>query len=102
MNRYSRPRHTKPDANQSIIVTQCRALGMIVWDLHNCGGKVSDLLVIYRGRCVPVEVKAPGKRDDLTQGERDGQRECDDVGVKWCVAENLHDVLEAFGAKWDG
>jgi len=97
-----RPKFTRVDANQGIIMIQCRALGMIVWDLHNCGGKLPDLLCIWHGRCVPVEVKPPGKRDQLTQGERDGLAECADRGVAWAVAEDLDDVLRAFGAEWEG
>ena len=98
MKPTSRPRHTRKDANHTAIRDQCRALGMVVWDLADIGGKLPDLLCIWRGRCVPVEVKAPGKRDDLTQGERDGQAECGDVGVEWCVATCCIDVLRAFGA----
>ena len=94
----SRPRHTKPDANHGEVRDGCRALGMVVWDLKDIGGKLPDLLVIWRGRCVPVEVKAPGKRDDLTDGERDGLAECADAGVGWVIATDLDDVLRAFGA----
>ena len=94
----SRPRRTRRDVNHSIIVIQCRALGMVVWDLADIGGKLPDLLVIWRGRCVPVEIKAPGKSAQLTDGERDGRDECADVGVDWVIAEDLDDVLRAFGA----
>ena len=94
----SRPRHTRRDINHSMLVIQCRALGMVVWDLADSGGRLPDLLVIWRGRCVPVEVKAPGKSDDLTDGERDGMAECADVGVKWIVATDLDDILRVFGA----
>ena len=94
----SRPRHTRKDVNHAPLRDQCRALGMVVWDLADIGGKLPDLLVIWRGRCVPVEVKAPGKRDDLTDGERDGLAECADAGVDWVIATDLDDVLRAFGA----
>jgi len=99
MTPTSRPRHTKKDANHAEIRDQCRARGIVTWDLADCGGKIPDLLCIWRGRCVPVEIKAPGKRDDLTQGELDGQAECADVGVEWVVATDLDDVLEAFRRK---
>ena len=79
----ARPRYTKPDRNHAEIRDQCRALGMVVWDLKDLGGKVPDLLCIWRDQCVPVEVKAPGKRDDLTDGERAGRDECGAVGVAW-------------------
>lgn len=98
---YTRPRHPKKDSNHNEIATQCRAVGMVVWDLADMGGRIPDLLVIWRGRCLPVEVKPPGKRDDLTYGERDGMDECADVGVDWVIAEDLDDVLRAFGAKWE-
>ena len=101
MTPSNRPRHTRKDANHTIIKLQCQALGMVVWDLADIGGKLPDLLIIWRGRCVPVEIKAHGKRGQLTPGERDGLAECADVGVDWVIAENLDDVLEAFGAKWE-
>jgi len=94
----SRPRHTKPDVNHAEVRDDCRAAGMVVWDLKDMGGKLPDLLCVWRGRCVPVEVKAPGKSDDLTDGERDGMAECADAGVAWVIAESAEDVLEAFDA----
>ena len=43
-----RPRYTKPDANHAEIRDECRALGMIAWDLKDLGGKIPDLLIICR------------------------------------------------------
>jgi len=45
---------------------------------------------------VTVEIKADGKRDDLTDGELEGQAECAYVGVDWVIAVTVDDVLTAF------
>jgi len=92
-----RPRHAKPDKNQREIVNQCRELGFVVWNLSNVGGKVADTLMMYGGKCIPVEIKSPGKKNKLTQGEKEGMAECADVDVLWIVAECLEDVLIGFG-----
>ena len=94
----SRPKHTRKDRNHRQLVRECEQVGIVVWDLADIGGKVPDTLMMWRGRCIPVEIKAPGKRDDLTHGERVGLAECAGVGVDWVIAECLEDVLVAFGA----
>jgi len=91
-----RPRHTKPDRNQTIIILQLRAVGMLVWDLHDLVGTL-DLLVCWRGRCVPVEVKAPGCETELTDNERETIAALAAVGVQAVIASDMDDVLEALG-----
>ena len=92
-----RPKYTKPDKNQPEIIALCEGLGFVVWNLSNMGGKISDTLMMYRGKCIPVEIKSPGNRDKLTKGEKEGLAECADVDVLWVIAETLGDVLKAFG-----
>ena len=92
-----RPKYTKPDKNQREIIALCEDLGFVVWNLSNMGGKVADTLMMYRGKCIPVEIKSPGNRDRLTTGEREGIAECADVDVLWIVAECLEDILDGFG-----
>ena len=92
-----RPRYTKPDRNQSTLITQLRALGAVVWDLHDLVGTL-DLLVCWRGRCIPVEVKAPGHETDFTANEHETLMALRYVGVKPVVASDLDDVLGAFDA----
>jgi len=94
-----RPRHTKPDRNQSVLIIQLRTLGAVVWDLHDLVGTL-DLLVCWYGRCIPVEVKAPGCEADFTDNERATWAALEAVGVKPVVASDLDDVLRAFGAEW--
>ena len=92
-----RPRHTKPDRNQSTLIIQLRTLGAVVWDLHDLVGTL-DLLVCWRGRCLPVEVKAPGCESDFTANEHETLAALRYVGVKPVVASDLDDVLRAFDA----
>ena len=92
-----RPKYTKPDKNQPELLQQCRELGFVVWNLSNMGGKISDALLMYGGQCRPVEIKSPGKRDQFTAGEKEGQAECANVDVVWIIAERLSDILVGFG-----
>jgi len=93
-----RPKHTRKDENHPQIVKDCRALGMVVIDTADIGGVVLDVVVCWRGRCLPVEIKMPARRDQLTLGERVAIEELERVGVQAVVATCLEDVLVAFGA----
>jgi len=94
----SRPKHTKKDANQVEIVTMLRHLGAVVWDTADLGGKVLDLVVFWRGRIIPVEVKMPTERYRLTDGEIASIEELRVAGVEPCVATCVEDVVDAFDA----
>lgn len=94
----ARPKRTKKDANQLEIVHHLERLGAVVWDCANIGGVVLDLVVFWRGLAVPVEVKAPGKRHDLTDGEREGIRKLREVRIEPVVATCTEDVVRAFEA----
>ena len=54
-------RAAKTDANQAAIVAALRAAGATVESLHRVGGGVPDILVGYRGRSYPVEIKDGSK-----------------------------------------
>ena len=92
----NRPKRTRKDANHATLISQCRQLGMVVYDTADAGGKLPDTFMCWRGKCLPVEIKAEGKRDDLTDGELEGQAECAYVGVDWVIAVTVDDVLTAF------
>ena len=92
----NRPRHTRRDANHLQLVRNCQQLGMVVYDTADIGGTYPDTIICWRGRCIPVEIKAPGKSRDLTDGEREGMENCAIVGVTWVIATDLDDVLKAF------
>ena len=93
-----RPRRTRKDANHTQLVAECRQVGMVVWDLSDIGGLIPDTVMCWRSKCLPVEIKAPGKSDNLTLGEQEGKAECAYVGVDWIIATELDDVLRAFDA----
>ena len=94
-----RPKHTRKDVNHAKIVRECRQVGIVVYDLADIGGEVPDTIMSWRGVCLLVEIKAPGKRDDLTDGEKRGRDKCARVGVYWVIACDLDDVLEAFAPR---
>ena len=82
-----RPKYTKPDENQAEIVEKIRAKGMVVWDTHHAGGYIFDLIVFWKGRCIPVEVKHPGYTDsDFTDKERESMRLLTEMGITFLVA----------------
>ena len=92
-----RPRHTRRDRNQQRIIDDLRKLGAVVWDLADHGGEVLDLLVFWRGKAVPVEVKQPGHKHDLTKGEADSIIALGCVGVEAIIATSTEDVI----AHWE-
>jgi len=65
------PRHysRKSDANQQQIMDELRQLGVSVRSIHRLGEGLPDLLCGFQGRNYLLEVKQPGKRDDLTEAE---------------------------------
>lgn len=86
----------KVDVNQPAIVAGLRQAGAKVQDLHEVGKGCGDILVGWQGVLHVIEIKAPGKRADLTPEE-----------VRWHgvwqgypvhVCETLHECLHAIGA----
>jgi len=69
---------------------------MVVWDTADLGGKVLDIIVFWKGKAVPVEIKSEGNEIDLTDSERSGIEELKFVGVKAVIATRIEDILEQF------
>lgn len=51
-----------------------------------------DAIVLYRGHMLPVEVKAPGKREDLTDDERHFHDVCGLKSIRVWILENFDDI----------
>lgn len=91
-----RPKYTRKDTNHAEIIAQCRELGIVVWDTSPLGGKVLDTIMFWRGDAIPIEIKAPGKEDDLTDGEKEGIAELQNAYVPPVIVTSVEDVIRAF------
>lgn len=91
----TRPRRTRKDLNQPEIIADLEKLGMEVWDVSDLVGTL-DLIVHWRGQSRVVEVKQPGKEDDLTPNERETITRLRLVGVEAIVATCVEDVIESW------
>ena len=91
-----RPKRTLKDGNHEEIRDGLRALGAVVWDTADLGGEVFDLVVSWRGRTVPVEVKLPGREWQLTDDQCKSIVELYRVGVYPIVATCVEDVVNKF------
>lgn len=89
-------RAVRTDANQAEIIADLHRLGAYVWRLSDLGDEILDILVWWQGRGLPVEIKVPGKQNDLTAGEREGIRRLSLVGVEAVVATCVEDIVHAF------
>jgi len=87
-----RPRYTQKDLNQPSIVADLEKLGAVVWDVADLVNTL-DLVVHWRGKTRPVEIKRPGHRDDLTPNERETIAALRAVGVEPIIATCAEDVV---------
>lgn len=88
------PRYAaKTDTNQAAIVAELRGVGASVEPLHAVGRGVPDLLVLYRGRLLLLEVKT--RRGTLTPDQVAWHREW--AGVV-AVVRTPDEALHAIGA----
>ena len=100
-----RPKHTKPDANQKQIITELRALGFHVDDVHNQPG-LYDIVVCGERHipsaqrchyteecCVRVEIKSEG--GSFTESELDYYRD-NTSKESYIVAFCTRDILNWF------
>lgn len=81
----------KADKNQPEIVNEFRRLGAYVLHIHrlkNC----CDLVVLYRGSVVMVEVKMPGKK--LTEGEDKFAAAWAANGGRWACIQEVEQCKE--------
>lgn len=83
----------KKDLNQDAIVAELLAFGCSVRKTHQLGGGFPDLVVGWRGRTLLVEVKQPGKEDDLTADEREFFAAWRGAAI---VASDAEQVIAAF------
>jgi hypothetical protein len=60
-------RAAKVDANHAEVVEALRKLPCEVLSLAQLGGGVPDLLALFRGRLVFLEVKQPGEKQNAAQ-----------------------------------
>lgn len=70
MNQFA----SQTDDNQKQVVKALRGIGALVYTMHQVGGGFPDLLVGWRGRWLPVEVKdgsKPPSARELTPLQRD-------------------------------
>ena len=90
-----RPKRTKRDTCQKQVVEDLRNVyHAIVWDVADEGGEVLDLIVFWRGVCLPVEVKSPGGK--LTKAQKRSIARLRAVGVEAIVAGTAEEVVEAW------
>ena len=90
-----RPKRTKRDICQKQVVEDLRNVyHAVVWDVADEGGEVLDLIVFWRGVCLPVEVKSPGGK--LTKAQKRSIARLRAVGVEAIVAGTAEEVVEAW------
>lgn len=76
------------DSAEQAIVEALEAYGVRVWKIGGTGNP--DLLCLYRGVWVPLEVKS-GPAGRLTRNQQD---------LVWPVVRNVDEAIYAFGALW--
>ena len=100
----NRPRHPKPDGNQSTIVSELRANGFDVDDVSSLGGTVLDLIVlgyhVLLSRPVMSKWEIKPRDGKLTRLERDylsviAEKFGPDVPVR--LGRSTEDVLRWYG-----
>ena len=87
-------RNARRDANEPEIVRYLQGAGCIVRRLSDAG--IPDLLVIWRGRVLLVEIKMP--RGRYTKAQQEFRSACAAVGCRIYTARSVTDarlILEA-------
>jgi hypothetical protein len=96
----NRRRFTRRDANHDAIARAFRSVpGCIVEDCSAVGSRCipgfPDLLILWRGRIIPVEVKADG--GVLTEGESQLHQRWSGCGVRVEVVRTAEDCWRVLG-----
>lgn len=94
-------RAARVDTNQSEIVATLRAIGVTVTDLSGVGDGVPDLVCLWRGQTVWVEVKngsKPPSARKLTVEQVRFHNDARLAGVKVHVVSTVDEALAVFGA----
>lgn len=84
----------KVDGNHAALVNAARAIGAMVFDTHTIGRGAPDLMIYYRGKWTPIEVKRPGGKleaDEVEWWER--------FGIDPIVAIDDVSLFRAIGAE---
>ena len=86
------PKRCRSDLNQAVIVSHLRQIGasVRVVSQHGIG---FDLLVAYRRMVYLVEVKRPGKSQDLTDNEAQTMAKFSNYLVIECVDDFLRQTI---------
>jgi len=84
------------DANSPAIVAALRAVGASVLDLHTIGGGCPDLLAVFAGEAVLLEVKNPKGKNRI--GERQ-ERFRQTWRGRVVVVRSVDEALAAIGCR---
>lgn len=95
-------RAARVDANQPAIVKVFRGAGATVRDVSALGGIGFDLLVMFAGRLVAVEIKDGSKPPSERKLTKSEQRARDEMGRCWALVESEDDALQLLNemARW--
>lgn len=85
----------KVDQTQAEIVLALRKVGVRVFVSSGAGSGMPDLICWYRGLCMPIEVKAIGKRKRLTPAQVDFHSLASSGGYLIPVVETPAEAIEA-------
>lgn len=95
-------RANRVDENHAPIRDALRSIGAYVVDCSQVGAGFPDLLVFWRGECIPVEVKNPDKPKadrQLTPDQVVFHAEALARGVMVRVVETVDQALAILGAR---
>jgi len=90
------------DANHGDLVKLWRDMGATVWDLSGVGNGIADVLIGWRGRWFPVELKdgsKPPSHRKLTPAQVLLHGEIKRAGLPLYVVTNEDEALALLGAK---
>jgi hypothetical protein len=83
----------KSDANQKQIVETLRCMGVFVFDLHGIGKGCPDLLLAYRGKWYPTEIKTANGKINEAQ-EKFITRAADIAGVSVLILRSVDQAID--------
>jgi hypothetical protein len=91
--------NAKRDANEKAIVEALRAAGALVFHLSASG--LPDLLAVFRGRWIPLEIKRARRRTTVTdrRGRSLTPAQCATYRVApFAIVSSVEEALQAIGA----
>ena len=86
----------RTDENQKSIVNELRSYGFLVRVTSSIGQGFPDILVAKDRKALGVEIKAKGKRKNLTDDEITMQSWFEQLGMKYVVAEDVAEIIKAW------